>query len=230
MSMQYFSFIESGALSSIITCIMSKRYENANLSMSLDQYLERESGAAEATGFIETDAREWGNCASTDVLNNFATTKLLQIRKPDVPGGPRRIIIPTKLPRGVIIIPARIGESIRNWLLLNGEGYPYAFWGLWRRVRTSSSYDAVVRYFHVLEKIGLIEKIKPKPYVLFDDKYRGTRARVFYKIVDGMQGSPDFRDADSVLYPSHTLGGKRYKKAKSQGRVQMGRAKEYVGN
>lgn len=222
-----FDYIQSGALQSIITCMISNRYNKSHLSITLQQYLQRESEAAANTGFLEVDAREWSECSSFDLLDQFAQMKLLQVIRPRVQGQPRMIRIPTKLPRGVIIIPARIGESIRNWLLLESEGYPYAFWLLWKRVRTSSSYAAVVRYFHVLEKIGLIEKANPKKYTFFTDKYRGSTARIFYKIVDGMQGSPDFDRADIVLYPSHEWGGRRYKKAKSQGRVVKGRNKEF---
>lgn len=222
-----FDYIESSALQSIITCMLSKRYESLHLKMSLGQYLQRESDAALNTGYLEVDALEWSNCSTFQLLDQFAQMKLLQVKKSGIQGQPRKIIIPTKLPRNVTIMPARIGESIRNFMLREGEVYPYQFWLLWKRVRRSSSYKAVAQYFHTLEKIGLIEKVKKKPYVLFNEVYRGQKARVLYRITPGKEGDPTFRHADVELYPSHRFGARRYKKAKSQGRVIPGRSQEY---
>jgi hypothetical protein len=224
-----FSYITDASLRTIMTCLFQVKYNKTERSTPYNEYLIRESRAAEEIGYVETTAREWTNCSTLQQLDQYEIMKMLQILEPDVKGGPRRIVIPTKLPKDVVITPKYIGESIRNWLLLNNSGSPAEFWQfVWKRVKPESSYVAVAQYFYTLEQLGLIEKIAKKPYVLFDKEHHGKDAMIFYSIVKGREADPNFRHAKQELHFATIPGGKRYQKAKEKGTIQFGRNPKYL--
>lgn len=219
-----FAFVNNEELRQIILCILGKRFAVESPRQSFDQFVMENDEIAENSGSFITEVDEWLGCASNEQLRKFELLKLLQIVEGPRSGEFKTIIIPTKLPRDVIIVPGSVGESIRNWLLLNGEGTANEFWSfVWQRVRPDSSYAAVVRDFHIMEEIGLLEKTTLKTYRLFDKDHHGSDAAIKYRIVPGREADPAFRSSQQILYPASRPGGRRYQKLKEAGLVQFGR-------
>ena len=83
-----------------------------------------------------------------------------------------------------------IALLIRQVLLDEGEISPYDFW---KRFSPDTSYNNVVNYFWILEKLGLIQKTRVEPVnskgasVL---THEGKVGKVYYSIVPGMEDHP----------------------------------------
>lgn len=97
------------------------------------------------------------------------------------------------------------GLAIREFLLAVGEGYPYWFYKCFKKIKPSTSYQSISRYFWILKKIGLIEETREEPS-------KGRYPRKYYRIVPGTEDHPAWLHPQQVLYPETRLGSNRYYK------------------
>jgi len=136
-------------------------------------------------------------------------------------------IRPGRLP--MLIIPSRVGESIRNWLLMQGEGSAYGFYKALKEVKKAwkdekevayTSYGTIRKYFTYLKRLGLItiSRVLPKPI---------GYGEVTYRVVEGREVAPEWTRIQVALYPATVWGARRYPKAKERGQVVYGRRPEY---
>lgn len=225
-----FDFINSEELRVIIICILERRFTEENITtLTLGEFIEDQSLAVENTGWFNTSIPEWVGCSTVQQLGKFEALKLLQVLEGPEAGEFKEIVIPTKLPRDIITVPDRIGESIRNWLLLNETGSASEFWRfIWRRVRPTSTYQAVSYMFYILTQIKLIERTSVKTYTIFDKDHHGTDAQIFYRIVPGKEGDPTWMAAQQELYASTVVGGRRYEKFKEENLIEFGRNERFA--
>ena len=86
----------------------------------------------------------------------------------------------------------RIGLMIKQYLLEKGEGNPYEFW---RKYSPHTSYQHVAKYFYMLKRLGLIEKIREEP-----SSRSSTIPKSIYRIVPGMEEDPCWEYPQSCLY------------------------------
>jgi len=99
------------------------------------------------------------------------------------------------------------GLAIREYLMHVGEGYANEFYRCFKKIKKKVSYQSVVRYFWILEKLGLIELVR--------FEIRGSKFPVkYYRIVPGKENDPRWLHPQSALYPITRLGSRRYKKKK----------------
>lgn len=113
------------------------------------------------------------------------------------------------------------GEAIREYLLTIKEGYPYAFYKIWRQFKKKTSYDSIRRYFYILEEIGLIESIR-------FEKGKSPFPKHYYRIVPGMEDDPRWMHPQSELWPDTKLGKKGYAKLRKRGlKPKGGRRPQY---
>lgn len=245
-----FGFIPISDLRDIVIRVMRHRATLAGLTGddNINRFIMQEHQIALELGYLTITGEEWFNVAGAtrDDLERFRIGGYLQVQRQrrrattagaggaGVGGGRTglaeeiTVIIPTKKPRPVVWIPARIGESIRNWLLVNREGgSPSEFYQFWRIVRPRTSYSAVVRTFHILETLGLITLKEKKPYTFFNAEYRGESAKLYYIIVPGMEADPRWLHPQSELYPATAVGGKKYARYKAENRIRFGRNPAY---
>lgn len=97
------------------------------------------------------------------------------------------------------------GLYIREFLLTVGEAYPYWVYKCFKKIKPSTSYQSIARYFWILRKIGVIEETRTeKSMSRFDRKY--------FRIVPGMEDHPAWLHPQQYLYPETRLGAKRYHK------------------
>lgn len=101
------------------------------------------------------------------------------------------------------------GLAIREYLLHVGEGYPYEFYKCFKKVKPSTSYDSVKRYFFFLRKLGLIEVVRVEPRRTPEGKTYGI-PRTYYRIVPGAEGDHRWFAPQAEYYPQTRLGAKRY--------------------
>lgn len=114
-----------------------------------------------------------------------------------------------------------VGEAIREYLLREGEGYPYGFYREYKTVKPTTSYDSIRRYFYILKQLGLIELVRTEPS-------RGQFPRHMYRIVPGMERDPRFGAPQVELYPQTKWGKRRYRRRKELGLpIHKGRREEY---
>ena len=226
-----FGFITDEHLRDIVMRIMRDRLVTRVGRQVTDEevaeFLKRMHTAAIELGYVELSIDEWLRYSDERELEGYRTGTFLQVVGK---GRERRILIPTKRPRPITWLPARIGLSIRNWLLIQGDegGSPYEFYRFWRIVKSKTSYAAVVRAFHILEVLGLIRLKEQKPYTFFTAKYRGNTAKLYYVIVKGKEADPRWNSPAGSLYPASKLGSKRYHLLKAEGLVPRGRATQYI--
>ena len=225
-----FDFINSEELRVIIICILERIFAEENITtLTVEQFIDKQSLAVENTGFFNTSIPEWVGCSTVQQLGKFEALRLLQVLEGPEAGEFKEIVIPTKLPRDIITTPDRIGESIRNWLLLNETGSASEFWRfVWRRVRPTSSYKAVAHMFYILRQIKLIERTSVKTWTLFDKDHHGTDAQVFYRIVPGKEGDPTWMRGQQELYAATIVGGRRYEKFKEENLIEFGRNERFA--
>jgi hypothetical protein len=95
------------------------------------------------------------------------------------------------------------GLAIREFLQEEGEAGPNDFFKVFRRVKESTSYPSVRRYFWILKKLGLIE---PTRRVMG----QGTIAKQLYRIVPGAEADPRWDHPQIALYPETALGRAKY--------------------
>lgn len=100
------------------------------------------------------------------------------------------------------------GLAIREYLAYVGEGYPYEFYVCFKKVKPTTSYASVRRYFYILKKLGLIEPVRTEP------SSKGGFPRTYYRIV--IYDDPRWLAPQEALYPETALGKKRYKAYKMQ--------------
>jgi len=98
------------------------------------------------------------------------------------------------------------GLAIREYLQYVGEGYPYEFYVCFKKVKPTTSYASVRRYFYILKKLGLIEPVRTEP------SSKGGFPRTYYRIV--IYDDPRWFAPQEALYPETRLGKKRYEKYK----------------
>lgn len=99
------------------------------------------------------------------------------------------------------------GLAIREFLLAVGEGYPYWFYRCFKKVKPTTSYQSVARYFYILRKLGLIEFVREEPS-------NSRFPRKYFRIVPGREDDPAWLHPQEELYPETRIGGKRYRKYK----------------
>jgi len=104
------------------------------------------------------------------------------------------------------------GLAIREYLSYVGEGYPYEFYICFKRVKPSTSYESVRRYFYILKRIGLIEPVRREP------SSKGGFDRTYYRIV--IYDDPRWFAPQEALYPETRLGKRRYEKYIEAKRVE----------
>ncbi len=102
------------------------------------------------------------------------------------------------------------GMAIREFLLKVGEAYPYWFYRCFKKVKPSTSYQSVARYFYILRRLGLIEPTRVEPS-------RSRFPRHYFRIVPGREDDPAWFHPQEVLYPETALGARRYSRAKEGG-------------
>jgi hypothetical protein len=116
------------------------------------------------------------------------------------------------------------GLAIREYLLVVGEGYPHEFYHNFKKIKPTTSYASVRRYFYILRELGLIE---PTRVV----RGRGRWPIHLHRIVPGMEDErlmDIWRAPQRELYPATGLGRKRYRKRIEEGLpVPKGRRKAY---
>ena len=101
-------------------------------------------------------------------------------------------------------IPVKLtGLAIKYFLLAVGEGNPYWFYKCFKKVKPSTSYNNVRRYFYFLKKLGLIEPVRKEPS-------KHGMPKTYYRIVPGMEDDPRWFAPQAELYPETRLGAKRY--------------------
>jgi hypothetical protein len=103
------------------------------------------------------------------------------------------------------------GLAIREFLSQVGEGAPNDFYREFRKVKPTTSYDSVRRYFYILKRLGLIEPTRT-------EKGKAPIPRQLYRIVPGMEGAPEWMAPQIAMYPETKWGRRRYGKAKG-GRI-----------
>lgn len=94
------------------------------------------------------------------------------------------------------------GLAIREYLNYVGEGYPYEFYICFKRVKPSTSYESVRRYFYILKRLGLIEPVRREP------SSKGGFPRTYYRIV--VYDDPRWIAPQEAIYPETRLGKRRY--------------------
>lgn len=104
------------------------------------------------------------------------------------------------------------GLAIREYLQYVGEGYPYEFYVCFKKVKPSTSYASIRRYFYILKRIGLIEPTRTEP------SKRGGFPRTYYRIV--VYDDPRWLAPQEALYPETRLGPKRYKAYKAREMIE----------
>jgi Ribonuclease G/E len=104
------------------------------------------------------------------------------------------------------------GLAIREFLLQVREGSPNDFYRIFRKVKPTTSYDSVRRYFYILRHLGLIEPTRK-------EKGRGPIPKQLYRIVPGMEGAVEWSAPQVAMYPATRWGKVRYEKAKRRGLV-----------
>lgn len=211
-----FDFITHPELKLLVVQIMSDRFAKERWRYAEDytlaDYLLEQTTASYNLGYLDIYFNEWSKYASIGEIARYQGLKLLQYIEDE-----QVIRIPTKRPRDIVLLPTRIGESIRNWLLVNREegGSPYEFYRVWRIVKKRTSYAAVARVFHILERLGLIELRHGtrKNYVLFTKEYRGSSAKLYYVIKPGFEADPKWMHPQIALYHSQHHHQRTKKKA-----------------
>lgn len=101
-----------------------------------------------------------------------------------------------------------VGLAIRNFLLAKGEASPYDFYKAYRTFKPTTSYLSIVKYFYILERLGLIEHVKTVT------SSKGGFPKKLYRIVPGMEKRDEWRHPQVALYPLTRLGRRRYRKLK----------------
>lgn len=96
------------------------------------------------------------------------------------------------------------GLAIREYLSHVGEGYPYEFYKCFQKIKPTTSYASVRRYFYILKRLGLIEPVRKEP------SSKGGFKRTYYRIV--IYDDPRWFAPQEALYPETRLGAKRYMK------------------
>ena len=108
------------------------------------------------------------------------------------------------------LIPVKwTGLAIREYLMAVGEGSAYDFYKCYRRVKPSTSYATIRKYFHYLRKLGLIEKVRE------EDTGHGF-PKVYYRIVPGMEDDERWFRPQAAIYPQTALGKRRYRRLKER--------------
>jgi len=113
------------------------------------------------------------------------------------------------------------GDAIREYLLRVGVGHPHGFYSEFKRMKPTTSYGSVRRYFYILREIGLVERVGTAPG-------RGRWPRSLYRIVPGMEDDPRWGRPQVELYPSTRWGARRYARALAEGKVVPGRRERYA--
>lgn len=94
------------------------------------------------------------------------------------------------------------GLAIREYLSYVKQGYPYEFYVCFKKVKPSTSYSSIVRYFWILKKIGLIREVG-------SEQGNAPIPRKLYEIV--IYDDPRWFAPQEALYPETKLGSRRYK-------------------
>ena len=102
------------------------------------------------------------------------------------------------------------GLAIREYLSYVEEGYPYEFYICFKKVKPNTSYTSVRRYFYILNRLGLIERVRTEPR-------KGGFPRSYYRI--RIYEDPRWYAPQEALYPNTRLGGRRYKKMRELGQI-----------
>ena len=98
------------------------------------------------------------------------------------------------------------GLAIREYLLQFGRGYPYDFYRRFAKVKPTTSYESVRRYFYILKRLGLIERVGT-------EEGKGVWSRSLYRIVPGAEDDERWFHPQVELYPATRLGSRRYRMA-----------------
>jgi len=104
------------------------------------------------------------------------------------------------------------GLAIKEFLLQVGEGSPNEFYRIFKKVKPTTSYDSVRRYFYILKHLGLIEPTRK-------EAGRGPIPKQLYRIVPGMEDAVEWSAPQVAMYPATRWGRRRYAKAKEKGLV-----------
>ena len=106
------------------------------------------------------------------------------------------------------------GLAIREYLLTFGKGNPYDFYKRFRKVKPTTSYSSIARYFYILRRLGLIEVVEEEPS-------RHGFPKRYHRIVPGMEDDPRWVAPQEAIYPETRLGRKRYRKWIEEGRPKL---------
>ncbi|MEM3484992.1 MAG: hypothetical protein QXI12_05170 [Candidatus Methanomethyliaceae archaeon] len=114
-----------------------------------------------------------------------------------------------KQPVESVLTEKTTGMAIREYLLKFGEASPNDFYREFRKIKPSTSYNSVRRYFYILKNLGLIRQVGVKPG-------RAPIPKSIYKMVPGMERSEYWSAPQIAMYPITGYGSRRYKKLRTQ--------------
>jgi len=109
--------------------------------------------------------------------------------------------------------PISVGLFIRDYLLERGEACPYEVFKALQGKKRGASYSSVRKFFHALERLGLIEFVRSEP-----SKRPKLAARRYYKLVSELKDHPAWGHPQVVLWPSSRFGGARYAEKREEAR------------
>jgi len=101
------------------------------------------------------------------------------------------------------------GLAIREFLMKAGKGSPTDFYKCFKRLKPTTSYQNVVRYFYLLKRAGVIEPVETVP-----GSKGGSVKKVLYRVVPGREEDDAWLHPQQVFYPYTRLGAKRYRMVK----------------
>jgi len=104
------------------------------------------------------------------------------------------------------------GLAIKEFLMSVGEGSPNEFYSQFKKVKPSTSYESVRRYFYILKNLGLIEPTRR-------EVGRAPIPKQLYRIVPGMEDAPEWYRPQIAMYPDTRWGRRRYARVKERGRI-----------
>jgi hypothetical protein len=117
-----------------------------------------------------------------------------------------------------IPLPLGTGAAIRDYLLMVGVASPYDFYKEFKKVKPTTSYESIRRYFYIARKLGLIRLVRTEP------SSKGGFSKRFYELVPGAEHDPRWEYLQIAYYPITGFGGRHGKRYKRW--VEMGKPME----
>jgi hypothetical protein len=103
------------------------------------------------------------------------------------------------------------GLAIREYLMKVGKGSPADFYRCFKKLKPTTSYQNVVRYFYLLKRAGVIE-----PVETVTGSKGGSVKKTLYRIVPGREDDDAWLHPQQVFYPETRLGARRYRMVKKR--------------